>query len=188
MKNALPLALAIVARGVAGIVWGTFRPERAEALAAARPGTIAAATAADHVGQSVTVEGIVAQVPIAERATFIDIRTSYPDEDFVGGKAKRSTSAARFSFIAGSPKSFCDLRARSESSEPASRCCNKSICGGVRFAFAQRFDFRSNYFRAGSKFGLHPSIKRHTNFVIPQICAQRPPIADALCGTRFGAN
>ena len=85
MKNTFLLALAIVACGVlGGIIWGTFRPERAEALAAARPGTIAAATAADHVGQSVTVEGIVAQVHIAERATFIDIGASYPDEDFVG--------------------------------------------------------------------------------------------------------
>jgi DNA/RNA endonuclease YhcR with UshA esterase domain len=85
MKNTVLLALAIIACGVVvGIIWGTFRPERAEALAAARPGTIAAATAADHVGQSVTVEGIVAQVHIAERATFIDVGASYPDEDFVG--------------------------------------------------------------------------------------------------------
>jgi hypothetical protein len=85
MKNTILLALAIVGCGVlAGIIWGTFHTGRAEALAAARPGTIAAATAADHVGQSVTVEGIVSDVHVAARAIFIDVGAPYPDEDFAG--------------------------------------------------------------------------------------------------------
>jgi DNA/RNA endonuclease YhcR with UshA esterase domain len=69
---------------LAGIVWGTFHTERAEALAASRPGAIAAANAADHIGRSVTVEGIVGDVHVAARAIFIDVDGSYPDEDFVG--------------------------------------------------------------------------------------------------------
>jgi hypothetical protein len=85
MKNAVLLALAIIGCGVlAGVVLGTFHTERAEALAANRTGTIAAANAADHVGQSVTVEGIVGCVHVAARAVFIDVGGSYPDEDFVG--------------------------------------------------------------------------------------------------------
>ena len=85
MKNTLLLGLAIIACGVlVGVIWHIFQPEPAEALAAARPGVIATATAADHVGQSVTVEGIVAEVHVSERATFIDMGGYYPNEDFAG--------------------------------------------------------------------------------------------------------
>ena len=43
----------------------------------------------------------------------------------------------------------------------------------IRVGRAQRFDFRSNYFRVASKIGLRNLIRRLTDFVIPQICVWR---------------
>lgn len=49
-----------------------------------RPGTVAAADAAAHVGEAITVEGIVSEVHVSERATFIDLGSRYPNEEFTG--------------------------------------------------------------------------------------------------------
>jgi len=50
------------------------------------PGTITAEQAAAHVGETVTVEGIVTEVHTARSrsATFIDMGGEYPDNAFAG--------------------------------------------------------------------------------------------------------
>jgi DNA/RNA endonuclease YhcR with UshA esterase domain len=54
------------------------------ALAQTPPSTIAAAAAKDHVGEEVTIEGVVAEVHHAAsgRATFLDIGGRYPNNPF----------------------------------------------------------------------------------------------------------
>jgi DNA/RNA endonuclease YhcR with UshA esterase domain len=84
MKKTLLLAFTIVACGVlVGAMWATFGTKASEA----RPlpaGVVTAADAAAHVGETVTVEGIVSEVHVSERATFIDLGGRYPNEEFTG--------------------------------------------------------------------------------------------------------
>lgn len=51
-----------------------------------RPGTIPPEEAASHLGQTVTVEGVVSEVHTARSgsATFIDMGGSYPNNAFTG--------------------------------------------------------------------------------------------------------
>ena len=82
MKKTLLIAAALVACGVlARVSWTTFGSDAAEAV---RPGTVAAANAAAHVGETITVEGMVSEVHVSERATFIDLGGRYPNEEFTG--------------------------------------------------------------------------------------------------------
>ncbi|MBI3676486.1 MAG: nucleotide-binding protein [Proteobacteria bacterium] len=66
-----------------GIVRLTFRAHHSEAVVL-RPGTIAAQDAAAHIGQAITVEGIVSEVHVSTRVTFIDVGGRYPNEKFTG--------------------------------------------------------------------------------------------------------
>jgi DNA/RNA endonuclease YhcR with UshA esterase domain len=61
-----------------------FAATAAPALAQTPPPTIAPAAAKDHVGEQVTVEGVVGEVHHAAsgRATFIDIGGRYPNNPF----------------------------------------------------------------------------------------------------------
>ena len=83
MKKTLLLAMAIVAGGVlAGVTWGTFGSD-----AESRPlrqGVVAAADAANHIGETITVEGVVDEVHVSPKATFIDLGGRYPNEEFTG--------------------------------------------------------------------------------------------------------
>jgi DNA/RNA endonuclease YhcR with UshA esterase domain len=84
MKGTLLIALGIVVCGIlAGAVLATFHPQQADATAL-RPGMVAAGDAQYHVGQTITVEGTVSEVHIADSATFIDMGGAYPDEKFTG--------------------------------------------------------------------------------------------------------
>jgi DNA/RNA endonuclease YhcR with UshA esterase domain len=84
VKAALLTAFGIAACFIlAGAVLATFQTQQADA-GSLRPGAISTADAENHVGQKVTVEGMVSEVHISERATFIDMDGTYPDEEFAG--------------------------------------------------------------------------------------------------------
>jgi len=84
MNKTLSMAAAIIACGVfVGFAWSMFGSDAAE-TATTRPGTVTAADAAAHIGETVTVEGIVSEVHVSERATFIDLGGRYPNEEFTG--------------------------------------------------------------------------------------------------------
>jgi DNA/RNA endonuclease YhcR with UshA esterase domain len=84
MKGTLLIALGIAACGIlAGAALTTFHTQQADATAL-RPGTVAPGDAQYHVGQTITVEGTVSEVHIADRATFLNMGGAYPDEEFTG--------------------------------------------------------------------------------------------------------
>ncbi|MBI3676470.1 MAG: hypothetical protein HY243_07610 [Proteobacteria bacterium] len=68
---------------VVGVVRMTLRPHHPEAVVS-RPGIVAAQDAAAHIGQAITVEGIVSEVHVGDRVTFIDLGGRYPNEEFTG--------------------------------------------------------------------------------------------------------
>jgi DNA/RNA endonuclease YhcR with UshA esterase domain len=89
MKKTRLAALVLLGCAVVvGVVRMTFRPHRAEPAISrpetSRSGTIAAQDAAAHIGQSITVEGIVSDVHVADRVTFVDLGGRYPNEDLTG--------------------------------------------------------------------------------------------------------
>lgn len=84
MKKTLLIALGMICCGVlAGVVLATVPIHTSEAVAS-RPGAVSAADAGSYIGRSITVEGVVSEVHIAERAIFIDIGGRYPDQKFTG--------------------------------------------------------------------------------------------------------
>lgn len=84
MKKTFSMAVALIACSVlVGFAWATFGSDAAEPRAL-RPGTVTAADAAAHVGESISVEGVVSEVHVSERATFIDLDGRYPNEQFTG--------------------------------------------------------------------------------------------------------
>ena len=84
MKKTRVLALVLLGCAVlVGIVRMTWRTHHVEAVVL-RPGTIAAQDAAAHIGQSITVEGIVSEVHVSDRVTFIDLGGRYPNKEFTG--------------------------------------------------------------------------------------------------------
>ena len=83
MRKTHFLAMAIVAGGVlAGVTWGTFG-SGAESRPL-RQGVVAAADAANHIGETLTIEGLVSEVHVSPKATFIDLDGRYPNEEFTG--------------------------------------------------------------------------------------------------------
>ena len=77
------MAAAIVAGGVvAGATWATFGSDAAPSHR--RPGVVMAADAANHIGETITVEGVVSEVHVSSKATFIDLNGRYPNEEFTG--------------------------------------------------------------------------------------------------------
>ena len=84
MNKTLQIAVAIIAFGVlVGAMWARFGSDAAETRPS-RPGTVTAADAAAHVGETITVEGFVSEVHVSQRATFIDLDGRYPNEEFTG--------------------------------------------------------------------------------------------------------
>ena len=84
MRKTLLIAAAMIVCGaLAGVSWTMLSSNAAE-IAAPRPGTVTAADAASHIGQTITVEGIVSEVHVSTRATFIDLGGRYPNEEFTG--------------------------------------------------------------------------------------------------------
>lgn len=84
MRKTLLLAFAIVAFGiVAGATWATLGTGTAETLPLQRD-AVAAADAAAHVGETATVEGMVNEVHVSPRATFLNLGGRYPSEVFAG--------------------------------------------------------------------------------------------------------
>jgi DNA/RNA endonuclease YhcR with UshA esterase domain len=93
MKKTVLIALAVLGCSVfSGLFLASFHLQRAEAVISPS-NTIAASAAASHIGQSITIEGIVSEVHVADRATFIDIGGRYPDEEFTGVIFPESYSA-----------------------------------------------------------------------------------------------
>jgi DNA/RNA endonuclease YhcR with UshA esterase domain len=84
MNKTLSMAVTIIACGVLlGFVWATFGSDEAETRPS-QPGTVTAVDAADHVGETITLKGIVSEVHVSPRATFINFGGRYPDEKFTG--------------------------------------------------------------------------------------------------------
>lgn len=84
MKKTLLLAFTIVACGVLmGAIWATFGSAASESRSS-QSGTVTAAEAAARIGQTITVEGVVSEVHVSQRATFIDLGGRYPNEEFTG--------------------------------------------------------------------------------------------------------
>ena len=84
MKKTLLTAVAIIACGaLIGTSWSKFSSGAAESHSS-RQGVVTAADAAAHVGETITVEGIVSEVHVSQRATFIDLGGRYPNDEFTG--------------------------------------------------------------------------------------------------------
>jgi DNA/RNA endonuclease YhcR with UshA esterase domain len=84
MKKTLLIAVTIIACGILiGITWARFSSDAAESRPL-RSGVVTAADAAGRIGRTVTVEGVVSEVHVSERATFIDLNGRYPNEEFTG--------------------------------------------------------------------------------------------------------
>lgn len=84
MRNTLLTAVAIIVFGIfVGTAWATLGTG-SSGTRILRPGAVMAADAATRIGQTITVEGIVREVHVSERATFIDLNGRYPYEEFTG--------------------------------------------------------------------------------------------------------
>jgi len=82
MKKTLLIAAAIIACGIlVGLTWATLGTDAAER---SPRDVVRADSAATHVGETITVEGIVSEVHVSPRATFIDLGGRYPNEEFTG--------------------------------------------------------------------------------------------------------
>lgn len=82
---ALGLAFCAILVGATRLTHRAQQTPMAVMPAAAMPtGTVAASQAQNHVGQHITVEGVVSEVHASANATFIDIGGRYPDETFTG--------------------------------------------------------------------------------------------------------
>ena len=97
MKQTHLMAAAIVAGGVvAGAAWATLGTD---ASPSHRPGVVMAGDAANHIGETITVEGVVSEVHVSPKATFIDLNGRYPNEEFTGVIWSEDTGA--FSGVGG---------------------------------------------------------------------------------------
>ena len=93
MRQTHLMAAAIVAGGVvAGATWATFGTDAAPSHPL-QPGVVAAADAVNHVGETITVEGVVSEVHVSAKATFIDLNGRYPNEEFTGLIWREDTGA-----------------------------------------------------------------------------------------------